>query len=83
MAFTSNKHDGRGSKFATVQILDVRSKAMGANSKQGIYLGTTLVGFTSFVAGLHGGGGLGMVFAIVGAGLLFVSAAGFYKIKAV
>jgi len=23
---------------------------MGANSKQGIYLGTTLVGFTSFVA---------------------------------
>jgi len=56
---------------------------MGANSKQGIYLGTTLVGFTSFVAGLHGGGGLGMVFAIVGAGLLFVSAAGFYKIKPV
>lgn len=56
---------------------------MGANAKQGTYLGTTLVGFTSFVAGLHSGGGLGMVFAIVGAGLLFVSAAGFYKIKAV
>ena len=42
---------------------------MGANAKQGMYLGTTLVGFTSFVAGLHSGGGLGIVFAIVGAGL--------------
>ena len=56
---------------------------MGSNAKQGIYLGTTLVGFTSFVAGLHNGGGLGVVFAIVGAGLLFVSGAGFYKIKPV
>jgi len=56
---------------------------MGANAKQGMYLGTSLVGFTSFVAGLHSGGGLGIVFAIVGAGLLFASAAGFYKIKAV
>ena len=46
---------------------------MGANAKQGTYLGTTLIGFTSFVAGLHNGGGLGVVFAIVGAGLLFVS----------
>jgi hypothetical protein len=83
LAFTSDKRNGRGPELATVQILDVRSKAMGANAKQGTYLGTTLVGFTSFVAGLHNGGGLGMVFAIVGAGLLFVSAAGFYKIKAV
>jgi uncharacterized membrane protein len=56
---------------------------MGSNAKQGIYLGTTLVGFTSFVAGLHSGGGMGVVVAIVGAGLLFVAAAGFYKIKAV
>jgi hypothetical protein len=32
---------------------------------------------------LHSGGGLGIVFAIVGAGLLVASAAGFYKIKAV
>jgi len=56
---------------------------MAANSKQGTYLGTTLVGCTSFVAGLHGGGGIGVVFAIVGAGLLLVSAAGFYKIKTI
>jgi hypothetical protein len=78
--------NGRGSKrpkLAPVQILDVRSKRMAANAKQGTYLSTTLIGFTSFVAGLHSGGGLGIVFAIVGAGLLFASAAGFYKIKAV
>ncbi len=56
---------------------------MGSNAKQGTYLTTTLIGFTSFVAGLHNGGGLGIVFAIVGAGLLVGSAAGFYKIKAV
>ena len=55
---------------------------MGANAKQGTYLGTTLVGFTSFVAGLYNGGGLGIVFAIVGAALLVVSGAGFYKTKA-
>jgi hypothetical protein len=70
-------------KLAPVQILDVRSKRMAANAKQGTYLSTTLIGFTSFVAGLHSGGGLGIVFAIVGAGLLFASAAGFYKIKTV
>jgi hypothetical protein len=56
---------------------------MGANAKQGTFLGTTLVGFTSLVGGLHSGGGLGIVFAIAGAALLVVSAAGFYKIKAV
>lgn len=56
---------------------------MASNAKQGTYLGTTLTGFTAFVAGLHSGGGLGIVIAIVGAGLLFVSAAGFYKIKTV
>jgi hypothetical protein len=54
---------------------------MAANAKQGTYLGTTLTGFTSFVAGLYTGGGIGIVVAIVGAGLLVVSAAGFYKIK--
>ena len=54
---------------------------MGANGKQGTYLGTMLIGFTSFVAGLYNGGGVGIVFAIVGAALLVVSAAGFYKTK--
>jgi hypothetical protein len=56
---------------------------MAANAKEGTYLGTTLVGFTCFVAGLYSGGGLGIVFAIIGAALLVVSAAGFYKAKAV
>jgi hypothetical protein len=56
---------------------------MAANAKQGTYLGTTLVGFTAFVAGLHGGGGVGIVVAVVGAALLLVSAAGFYKIKTI
>jgi hypothetical protein len=56
---------------------------MAANAKQGTYLGTTLAGFTAFAAGLHSGGGLGIVVAVVGAGLLVLSAAGFYKIKTV
>lgn len=56
---------------------------MAANAKQGTYLGTTLIGFTAFVAGMHGGGGVGIVAAVVGAGLLLFSAAGFYRIKAV
>lgn len=55
---------------------------MGANTKQGTFLGTTLVGFTAMVGGLYSGGGLGIVFAIAGAALLLVSAAGFYKTKA-
>jgi hypothetical protein len=54
---------------------------MPANSKQGTYLGTTLAGFTALPAGLYAGGGLGMVVAVVGAGFLIFSAAGFYKIK--
>jgi hypothetical protein len=83
LPFTSDSRKARGPKLAPVQILDVRSKRMAANAKQGTYLGTTLTGFTAFVAGLHGGGGLGMVVAVVGAGLLLFSAAGFYKIKAV
>jgi hypothetical protein len=54
---------------------------MAATSQQGTYLGTTLTGFTALTAGLYHGGGLGIVIAIVGAGLLALSAAGFYKIK--
>ena len=83
MPSKSNSRKTGGPELAAVHTLDVRSKRMAANSKQGTYLGTTLVGFTSFVAGLHGGGGIGVVFAIVGAGLLLVSAAGFYKIKTI
>jgi hypothetical protein len=56
---------------------------MPANSKQGTYLGTTLAGFTALPAGLYTGGGLGIVVAIAGAGLLLFSAAGFYKIKGI
>lgn len=83
MPFNSNNRKTRGPQLAAVQTLDVRSKRMAANAKQGTYLGTTLTGFTAFVAGLHGGGGVGVVFAIVGAGLLLLSAAGFYKIKTI
>ena len=54
---------------------------MAANSQHGIYLGTTLVGFTAFAAGLYAGGGLGAVVAIVGLLLLLISAVGFYRIK--
>jgi hypothetical protein len=43
---------------------------MAANAKQGTYLGTTLTGFTTLVAGLLVGGGIGIVVAIVGAGLV-------------
>jgi len=55
---------------------------MAASAKQGTYLGTTLTGFTAFVAGLYNGGGLGIVIAVVGAALLLVSGFGFSKIKA-
>jgi len=54
---------------------------MAANSQQGTYLGTTLAGFTAFTAGLAFKGGIGILVALVGALLLIVSAAGFYKIK--
>jgi hypothetical protein len=64
-----------------LKITTTRSKRMPANSKQGTYLGTTLAGFTALPAGLYTGGGLGIVVAIAGAGLLLFSAAGFYKIK--
>jgi hypothetical protein len=54
---------------------------MPATADQGKYLGTTLVGFTALPAGLYMGGGTGIVVAIIGAGLLLLSAAGFRKIK--
>ena len=54
---------------------------MAANAQQGKYLGTTLVGFTAFPAGLYMGGGLGGIVAIVGLVLLVISAVGFYRIK--
>jgi hypothetical protein len=54
---------------------------MAAIRQQGTYLGTTLVGFTAFPAGLVTGGGLGMIVAIVGVGLLIYSAIGFLRIK--
>jgi hypothetical protein len=54
---------------------------MAANAKQGTYVVTTLAGFTAFPAGLAGGGGLGVVVAIIGIGLLVFSAVGFYRIK--
>lgn len=56
---------------------------MAATRQQGTYLGTTLIGFTAFTAGLYNGGGLGMLVAVLGAGLLLYSAFGFYRIKAV
>ncbi|PYV38809.1 MAG: hypothetical protein DMG06_24750 [Acidobacteria bacterium] len=54
---------------------------MAASSQQGTYLGTTLVGFTAFTAGLYVGGALGVVVAILGLLLLVISAVGFYRIK--
>ena len=54
---------------------------MAANSQQGKYLGTTLLGFTAFPAGLYKGGGLGGLVAILGLVLLVISAIGFYRIK--
>jgi len=78
--------EGRKAKVLTSSRFKnstVRSKRMAANAKQGTYLGTTLTGFTAFVAGLYSGGGIGIVVAIVGAALLLVSAAGFYKIKTI
>ena len=54
---------------------------MAANARQGTCLGTTLVGFTAFPAGLYIGGGLGGVLAVAGLALLVVSAVGFYRIK--
>ena len=54
---------------------------MAANAQQGKYLGTTLVGFTAFPAGLYVGGGLGGIVAIVGLVLLVISCIGLYRSK--
>lgn len=54
---------------------------MAASRQQGTYLGTLLVGFTAFPAGLVEGGAIGMVVAVIGLILLVYSAAGFYRIK--
>ena len=71
----------KGPRLVGAQHSTARSNSMAATSKQGTYLGTTLTGFTAFTAGFYMGGGMGIVVAIVGAGLLLASAAGFYKIK--
>ncbi len=54
---------------------------MAANRQQGTCLGTTLVGFTAFPAGIAMGGAKGVLTAIVGLVLLAISAVGFYRAK--
>jgi len=54
---------------------------MAASAQQGTYLGTTLAGFTAYVAGRVAGGSTGMLIALVGLVLLILSAAGFYRLK--
>ena len=56
---------------------------MAAIRQQGTYLGTTLTGFTAFVGGLYGGGGLGVTIAVVGGALMLYSAVGFYRTKSI
>ena len=56
---------------------------MGCECKARNLLGNDSSRIHSLCGGLHAGGGMGIVFAIVGAGLLFISGAGFYKIKPV
>jgi len=55
---------------------------MASVRQEGTYLGSTLAGFTAFVAGLYNGGGLGTVVTLAGAALLVYAAAGFYRLKA-
>jgi hypothetical protein len=55
---------------------------MAATRQQGTYLGTTLIGFTTLVGGLYGGGTLGIVVTVVGAAFLLYSGFGFYRAKA-
>lgn len=57
---------------------------MAAIPQQGTYLGTTLVGFTSFSAGLvmrDGHSTLGGSIALVGLAVLVYSGISFYRIK--
>jgi hypothetical protein len=51
--------------------------------QEGTYLGTSLTGLTAFVGGLYGGGGRGLLAAVVGVLLLLYSALGFYRIKSI
>jgi hypothetical protein len=71
----------KGLSWAAIIIQSRGGIAMPANSQQGTYLGTSLAGFTALTAGLVVKGGIGILVALVGAVLLLVSAAGFYKIK--
>jgi hypothetical protein len=57
------------------------ANAMASVRQQGAYLGSTLAGFTAFVAGLYNGGGMGKLVTLVGAALLVFAAAGFYRLK--
>jgi hypothetical protein len=57
---------------------------MAAIPQQGTYLGTTLAGFTSLVAGLvvrDGHSALGLSVAFIGLAVLVYSGIGFYRIK--
>jgi len=54
---------------------------MAAVAQQGTALGSLLVGFTAFVAGLVIHGGTGMIVAIAGFALLAYSLYEFYKVK--
>lgn len=57
---------------------------MASIPQQGTYLTTTLVGFTTFPAGLllfSSHSGVGIVLALAGLALLAYSAVGFYRIK--
>ncbi len=54
---------------------------MASNRQQGTYLGTTLLGFTAFPAGVAMGGAKGVLTAIVGLALLAISAVGLYRGK--
>ena len=56
---------------------------MAATHQQGTYIGTTLTGFTAFVAGLYGGGGVGILIATAGAALLVYSGFGLYRCKSI
>ena len=56
---------------------------MAATRQQGTYLGTSLIGFTALAGGWYGGGGLGIVIAVVGGALLLYSAFGLYRAKSI
>jgi hypothetical protein len=71
------------SPFITLKLSSQEALRMAANAQQGTYLGTTLAGFTAYVAGRVAGGGMGMLIALVGLVLLILSAAGFYRAKSI